>query len=119
MAGCTLSVSCSIDLDNSSVFVDWVGVNVEQMNSTVLQNVQLHSAVVMYELFYSFFLMTFIILVSISVFIALSTVLHSINSPDNSLFSPSVLLVLPLPYWSFQLYLFMKVSFSPDIIPSG
>ena len=33
------------------------------------------------------------VLVSISVFVALSTVLHSIKSPDNSLFSRSVLLV--------------------------
>ena len=41
------------------------------------------------------------VLVSISVFMALSTVFHSINSPDNSPFSHSVLLVLCLPYWSF------------------
>ena len=47
------------------------------------------------------------VLVSISVFMALSTVFHSINSPNNSQFSDSV---LPI---------FMKVSFSPDIIPSG
>ena len=59
------------------------------------------------------------VLVSISVFVALSTVFHSINFPDNSPFSHSVLVVLALPYWSFQLYLFMKVSFSPDVIPSG
>ena len=59
------------------------------------------------------------VLVSISVFVALSTVFHSINSPDNSLFSHSVLPVVSLPYWSFQLRLFMKVSPSPDIIPSG
>ena len=44
---------------------------------------------------------------------ALSTVFHSINSPENSPFSNFVLPVLPLPY------LFMKVSFSPAIIPSG
>ena len=37
------------------------------------------------------------VLVSISAFMALSTVFHSINSPDNS---P----VLSLPYWSLQLY---------------
>ena len=43
-------------------------------------------------------------LVSISVFTALSTVLHSINSPHNSPLSHSVLPVLSLPYWSFQLY---------------
>ena len=41
--------------------------------------------------------------VSISVFMALSTVFRSINSPGNSLLSHSVLLVLFLPYWSFQL----------------
>ena len=29
----------------------------------------------------------------------------SINSPDNSQFSHSVLVVLALPYWSFQLYI--------------
>ena len=55
------------------------------------------------------------VFVSISVFIALSTVFHSINSPENSALSHSVLLVPFLPYWS--LYLFMKVFFSAsDII---
>ena len=34
------------------------------------------------------------VLVSVSVFLALSTVFHSINSPDNSVLSHSVLLVL-------------------------
>ena len=43
------------------------------------------------------------ILVSVSVFIALSTVRHSINSLDCSPLSHSVLPVLFLPYWSFQL----------------
>ena len=38
------------------------------------------------------------VLVSISVFMALSTVFHSIHSPDDSLFSHSVLPVLFLPY---------------------
>ena len=42
------------------------------------------------------------VLVSVSVFMALSTVFYSINSPDNSLLSYSVLAVLFLPYWSFQ-----------------
>ena len=42
------------------------------------------------------------VLVSVSVFKALSTVLHSINSPNSSL-SHSVLLVLILLYRSFQL----------------
>ena len=60
------------------------------------------------------------VLVSVSVFMALSTVFHSINSPDNSPLSHSVLLVLVLPYWPFQLHVsFMKVSLSPDIIPCG
>ena len=44
-------------------------------------------------------------LVSVSVFMSLSTVFHSMNSPDNSLLSHSVLPVLFLPYWSFQLYI--------------
>ena len=56
------------------------------------------------------------VLVSISAFMALSTVFYSIHSPDNSPLSHSVLLALFLPYWSFQLYLFMKVSLNPDII---
>ena len=48
-----------------------------------------------------------------------SIVFHSINSPNNCPFSHSVLPVLSLPYWSFQLLcLFMKVSFSSDVIPS-
>ena len=45
------------------------------------------------------------VLVSVSVCMALSTVFHSINSPDNSPFSDSVLLALSLPYWSFQFYI--------------
>ena len=45
------------------------------------------------------------VLVSILVFMALSTVFHSINSSDSSSFSDSVLPVLSLPYWSFQLYI--------------
>ena len=45
------------------------------------------------------------VLVSISVFMALSTVFHSINSPDNSPLSRSVLPVSFLPNWSFQLYI--------------
>ena len=44
------------------------------------------------------------VLVSVSVVMALSTVPHSINSSDNSAFH-SVLPVLYLPYWSFQLYI--------------
>ena len=45
------------------------------------------------------------VLVSVSVLVALSTVFHSLNSPDNSPFSHSVLPVSSLPYWSFQLYI--------------
>ena len=44
------------------------------------------------------------ILVSISVFMALSTAFYSINSPELSL-SYAVLPVLYLPYWSFHLYI--------------
>ena len=43
------------------------------------------------------------VLVPVSVFMALSTVFYSINSPDTSPLSQSVLLVLFLPYWSFHL----------------
>ena len=61
------------------------------------------------------------VLLSVSVFMALSTVFHSINSPNNSLLSHSVLPVLFLLDWSFQLHtsLFVKVSLSPDIILRG
>ena len=45
------------------------------------------------------------VLLSISVFVAFSTVFYSINSPDNSPVSHSVLPVLFLLYWSFQLYI--------------
>ena len=41
------------------------------------------------------------VLVSISVFMALSIVFHSINSPDNAPLFNAVLPVLFLPYWSF------------------
>ena len=55
------------------------------------------------------------VLVPISVSLALSTVFHSINSPDNSPLSHSVLPVLILPYWSFQLYTSFTIYLSPDI----
>ena len=42
------------------------------------------------------------VLVPISVSVALSFVFHSINSPDKSPLSHSVLSVLFLLYWSFQ-----------------
>ena len=47
----------------------------------------------------------YFVLVSVSVFMAISTVFHSLNSPENSPFSHSVLPVLNPPYWSFQLYI--------------
>ena len=43
------------------------------------------------------------VLVSVPVFMALSTLFHSINSPDNSSLSHSVLPVLIVPHWSFRL----------------
>ena len=45
------------------------------------------------------------VLVSVSVFMALSAVFHFINSTDNFPFSHSVLSVLSLPYGSFEVYL--------------
>ena len=59
------------------------------------------------------------VLVSVSVFVALSSVFHSINSPDNSAFSLcsssliSALLILSVTY------IFMKVSLSPNVILCG
>ena len=50
------------------------------------------------------------LLVSVSVFMDFSTVFHSIISLDNSLLSHSVLLVLFLPYCSFQLCIFLCES---------
>ena len=47
------------------------------------------------------------LLVTISVFVALSTAFHSTDSPHNSPLSHSVLPVLFLPYWSFQLYTYL------------
>ena len=44
-------------------------------------------------------------LVSMSVLMTFSIVFLSINSPDNSPLSHSVLPVLFVPYWSFQLYI--------------
>ena len=60
------------------------------------------------------------VLVSVSVFIALSAVLHSKNSVTTLHFL-TVLVVFFSAYWSFQvyIYLFMKVSFSPDVILCG
>ena len=66
-----------------------------------------------------FFFFFYSVIVSTSLFVALSTVFYSITSPDNSPLSHcssgllSALLVLSTRY------LLMKVSFSPDLIPSG
>ena len=58
------------------------------------------------KLTHSFFSFSFYaVVVSISVFMALSTVFHSINSPDNSPLSHSILPILFLPYRSSQLYI--------------
>ena len=59
------------------------------------------------------------VLASVSVFMALSTVFHFMNSPNNSAFSLwssgliNALLVLSTTY------LFMRISLSPDIILCG
>ena len=50
------------------------------------------------------------VLVSVSVFMALSTLFYFIHSPANSSLSHSVLLVLVLPYLSFQLYISLSKS---------
>ena len=53
----------------------------------------------------------YFVLVSVSVFMALSTAFHSINSPDNSPLSHSVLPVISASLVPPATYLFMKVSF--------
>ena len=57
------------------------------------------------------------VLVSVSVFMVLSTVFYSIHSPDNSLLSRSGLISAILVLST--IYLFMKVFFNPDIILYG
>ena len=47
--------------------------------------------------------------VLVFVFLALSTIFHSVNSPSICSLSHCVRLVLFFPYWSFQLYISMKV----------
>ena len=59
------------------------------------------------------------VLVSISVLMALSTVFHSIISPDNSPFCDCSCCLISALLALSTVYLFMKVSFSPDIFPSG
>ena len=64
---------------------------------------QRHKPTELAHSFFFFFWIPFLCL--FSVFMVLSTVFLSINSPDNSPYSHSVLPVLSLPYWSFQLYI--------------
>ena len=59
------------------------------------------------------------VLVSISVFIALSTIFHFINSPDNSPLSHCSSSLISALMVRSAIYLFIKVSFSPDIILCG
>ena len=60
------------------------------------------------------------VLVSVYVFMVFSTVFHSMNSPDNSPLSHSVLLSLISALLILStVYLFMTVSLSPDIILCG
>ena len=50
------------------------------------------------------------VLVFVSVFMVLSTVFHSVISPNNSPLSHSVLLALSQPDWSFELYVSLLTS---------
>ena len=50
------------------------------------------------------------VFVPVSVFMALSTVFHSINSSDNLPLFHSVFLVWFLPYWSFQVDISLRKS---------
>ena len=59
------------------------------------------------------------ILVSISVFMALSTVFHSIISPDNSVFSFCSSGLISASLVLSTMHLFTKVSFSPNIFLYG
>ena len=59
------------------------------------------------------------VLVSISVCRALSTAFHSINSPDSSSFPGSSSGFISAFLVLSTICLFMKVSFGPDVIPSG
>ena len=56
------------------------------------------------------------ILLSVSVLKTLSTVFYSIKSPANSLFFHSVLPVLSLPSWSFQLCVSLRMRESPSAL---
>ena len=56
------------------------------------------------------------VLVSISVFVALSTVFHSVNSPTTRRF---LALLLESYFCLSTILFFMKVSSRPDLLPSG
>ena len=84
------------------------------------QGAHLHMAGMLWPTFLTSLLtLVYSVLVTVSVFMALSTVFVSINSPDNSPLSHcssgpiSALLVLS------TIYFFMKVSLSPDKILCG
>ena len=59
------------------------------------------------------------VLLSVSVFMALSNVFHSINSPENSAFSHFFSGLIFALFVLSTICLFIKVYLSPDIIPSG
>ena len=61
--------------------------------------------IVFYSVLMSVFLFVWLVFFFFSILIALSTVFHSIKTSDNSPLSHSVLPVLFLPYWSFQMYI--------------
>ena len=73
------------------------------------------------ELAHSFFFFLFFnsVLLSVSVFVALSTVFHPISSHDNSPLSYCVLPVSFLPRWSFQLYVSLWESPSAPSPPGS
>ena len=78
-----------------------------------------HQPAVLVHTFF-FFLFVNSVLVSVSVFMALSTIFHSINSPHNCPLSHSVLLSLISALLILStLYLFMKTSLSTDVILCG
>ena len=56
------------------------------------------------------------VLVSISVFNGSFNCISSINSHDNSPLSYSVLLILFLPYWSFQLYILYESQLTNQLM---
>ena len=59
------------------------------------------------------------VLVSVSIFMALSTLFHSINSPNNSVLSLCSAGLISALLLLSTVYFFMKVFFSPDVILCG